>query len=328
MTINWVIFFALAIGMIALDLFVFDKKAHEPSFAESLRKTAFYVAVALGFGAYITLTMGHELGLQFFTGYALEMSLSFDNVFVISLIFGALAIPPAYRARVLFWGIIGAMVMRGIFIGLGAVIVSQFHWVLVLFALFLLWTGAKMLWDYFKSEDGDEQYDPEQTRTVKLLRRFLPIGPMDGTKFFGRSSVRNADLNTSLYATPLFVALVLVEVTDLIFAVDSIPATFAITTDPFIVFTSNIFAIVGLRSLFFVLQAMVKRFEYLTPALSIVLVFIGEKVLAAEFLHLHLSIPLSLGIVLSILAAGIIVSLFRTKDHGESNDPPQHPREP
>lgn len=334
---HWIAFFVLAAGMIALDLFVFDRKAHEPSFGESVRKTVLYVAVALGYGVWITMSLGTELGLQFFTGYALEMSLSFDNVFVISLIFGALAIPPAYRARVLFWGIIGAMVLRGIFIGLGAAIVSQFHWVLMLFAVFLLWTGAKMLLKYFKGGDEDEGYDPEQTRTVKLLRRFIDIGSMNGAKFFTRQKRRFSDISpplselpqrardraagikskAALLATPLFVALVLVEVTDLIFAVDSIPATFSITTNPLIVFTSNIFAIVGLRSLFFVLQAMVKRFEYLTPALSIVLVFIGAKVLAAELLHIHMPVSISLGIVLGILAGGIFVSLIRTKDHGQ-----------
>lgn len=315
---HWIAFFVIAFTLIALDLFVFDRKAHEPSFRESLAKTALYVAVALGFGGYIMLTMGHDLGLQYFTGYALEMSLSFDNVFVISLIFGALAIPPAYRARVLFWGIIGAMVMRGIFIGLGAVIVSQFHWVLTLFAAFLLYTGIKLLIEHFKGDDDDEEYDPDQTRTVRLLKHFLPIGGLNGEKFFDHQRVIDKEVAYKTVATPLFVALCLVEVTDLIFAVDSIPATFAITTDPFIVFTSNIFAIVGLRSLFFVLQAMVKRFTYLTPALSIVLVFIGAKVLAAEFLHIHISIPLSLGIVLGILALGIVTSLFRTKENGNS----------
>lgn len=312
---HWIIFFAIAFSLIALDLFVFDRKAHEPSFKESVAKTSLYVAVALGFGVWITMTMGTELGLQYFTGYALEMSLSFDNVFVISLIFTALAIPPAHRARVLFWGILGAMIMRGIFIGLGATIVAQFHWVLAVFALFLLWTGAKMLIDHFKGGDDDEEYDPEQTRTVKLLRRFLPIVGMNGSRFF--STQWTKETGKTWGATPLFVALVLVEVTDLIFAVDSIPATFAITTDPFIVFTSNIFAIVGLRSLFFVLQAMVKRFQYLTPALSIVLVFIGAKVLAAEFLHWHMPVTVSLGIVLGILASGIVGSLMRKPNHGQ-----------
>ncbi len=303
---EWAIFFAVAGALIALDLFGFERKAHEPGFRESILKTGLYVAVALAFGAWVWVSRGADAGLQYYTGYALELSLSFDNVFVISLILGALSIPVEHRARVLFLGIMGAIVLRGIFIGLGAAIVSQFHWVLLLFAAFLVFTGVKLLWEAITG-DGEDEYDIEANRTLKVMRRMsIPLTKnLHGKRLF----VKGVD-DGKMYATPLFVAIVLVEVADLVFAVDSIPAIFAITTDPYIVFTSNIFAIVGLRSLFFVLQAMVHRFAYLGIALSVVLIFIGAKVLAHELLHFELSTIASLGIVLGILAAGIFGSLF------------------
>lgn len=309
---EWVIFAVVAGGLVLLDLFGFDRKSHEPSFRESLLKTALYVSISIAFGAWLWISKGHDKGLEFFTGYALEMSLSFDNVFVISLILGGLAIPTQYRAKVLFLGIVGAVVLRGVFIGLGAAIVSQFHWVLIGFAAFLVFTGIKML----LSKESEDDFDIEKNRTLKLIRRFFPVTKrLHGSKLFYQG-----------IATPLMVAIVLVEVADVVFAVDSIPAIFAITTDPYIVFTSNILAIVGLRSLFFVLQAMVHRFQYLGTALSAVLVFIGAKVLVAEFLDFHLSTPISLGIVLSILAGGILISLATTgkkdgQEANEANDP-------
>lgn len=313
---EWAIFFAIAGGLIALDLWGFGRKAHAPGLSESLIKTAFYVAVALAFGAWIWVDRGATAGMQYITGYALELSLSFDNVFIISLILGALAIPPAYRERVLFLGIMGAIVFRGLFISAGAAIVSQFHWVLVLFAVFLVFTGLKMLWDAVQDGGEDEGYDLGKNRTYRLLQRFLPITlRFDGRKLFIREPIYRDGkaIRTSIIATPIFVAICLVEVADVVFAVDSIPAIFAITTDPYIIFTSNIFAIVGLRSLFFVLEAMVNRFHLLSIALSTVLVFIGLKVLAAEFLHLHMPVEFSLGIVLSMLALGIFASLVFKK---------------
>lgn len=313
---EWAIFFAVAGGLIALDLWGFGRKAHAPGLRESLLKTAFYVAVALGFGAWIWVERGSTAGMQYITGYALELSLSFDNVFVISLILGALAIPPAYRERVLFLGIMGAIVFRGLFISAGAAIVSQFHWVLVLFAIFLVFTGLKMLWDAVRSSDDDEGYDLGKNRTYALVQRFVPITTQfEGRRLFIKAHVYRdgKSIRTTMAATPIFVAICLVEVADVVFAVDSIPAIFAITTDPYIIFTSNIFAIVGLRSLFFVLEAMVNRFHLLSIALSTVLVFIGLKVLAGEFLHLHMPVEFSLGIVLSMLALGIFASLIFRK---------------
>lgn len=296
--IDWAIFFGIASVLVFTDLLYFDRKLHQPGFFESAAKTAFYVIVAIAFGGWVWLTRGAEHGMQFFTGYMLEMSLSFDNVFVISLIFGALSIPRVHRSRVLFIGILSAIVLRGIFILSGAALVANFHWILNFFAAFLIFTGIKML-----VSGEQEEVDIEKNRILRFLRRYVPLTEnFHGKKFF-----------TLGKATPLFVALVMVEITDVIFAVDSIPATFAVTTDPFIVFTSNIFAIVGLRSLFFVLEAMVHRFQYLGTALSVVLVFIGVKVLAAEFLAFHISTAVSLGIVLSMLLAGIVISLVKTR---------------
>jgi tellurite resistance protein TerC len=318
MIVDWLLFAALIIGIVAADLHWFG--GDQPPLKTSSIKTAVYVLVALAYGAWIAWGHGYQAALQFYTGYSLEMSLSFDNVFVISLILGALAIPAQYRGRVLFYGIIGAVVLRGIFIGLGAAIVGQFHWVLVGFAGFLLFTGIRMLFD---GEDEGE-YDIESNKTLRLLRRFVPIATYVPERFFfvpnATIEFRGKVVDVRWAATPLFVALVLVEVADVVFAVDSIPATFAITTDPLLVFTSNIFAIVGLRSLFFVLEAAVHRFKYLTPALSIVLVFIGAKVLIEEFTPIELPIPVSLGIVLGILASGIVVSLLRTKTDGKTSD--------
>lgn len=294
---DWAIFFGIAAILVTIDLWGFEREAHEPSLLESSLKTVFVVLVACSFGLWLIVERGADAGLQFFTGYVLESSLSFDNVFVISLILGALSIPKAYRSFVLFCGIAGAMVLRGAFIGAGASLVSQFHWVLWGFAAFLIYTGVKML----VSGEDEGEYDIESNRTLRLLRHYLPITKvLHGKALFWKGVM-----------TPLMVAIILVEVADVVFAVDSIPAIFAVTTDPFIIFTSNIFAIVGLRSLFFVLEALVKQFLYLETALSAVLVFIGARVLAGDFLHIDIPTPVSLGIVLAILCAGVIASLIR-----------------
>ena len=293
---EWLIFSAVGLILLVGDLVIVDRNAHKPSLREALIRTAVYVAVAVAFGVWVGFERGQDAGAKFFTGYALEMSLSFDNVLVISMIFGALGIPAPYRSRVLFWGIIGAILLRGLFIGFGTLIVDNFKWLLVGFGIFLIFTGAKML----VPGAEEEEISVESSRTLRLLRRFVPVtNSLDGSRFFSAGA-----------ATPLFAALVLIEVTDLIFALDSIPATFAVTVDPFLVFTSNMFAIIGLRSLFFVLEAIVDRFRYLPMALSAALILIGGKAILEIVFGLHIEPLIGLLAVLGLLAAGMGASLI------------------
>jgi tellurite resistance protein TerC len=290
--IAWAVFGAVVAALFATDLLT----AKALSFRGALFRTVIYVAVAIGFGAYVWAIRGPDDGLKFFTGYTLEASLSLDNVFVMSLIFGALAIPEAQRHRVLLIGILTALVLRGVFIGAGAALVGHFDWLLWVCGGFLLWTGVKVL---FSSDEAE--VDLESNRALKLLRRFVPISPtLDGGRFFSRGA-----------ATPLLVALVLVEIADLIFAADSVPATLAVTTDPFLVYTSNIFAILGLRSLYVVLERLVSAFEYVGKAVAFVLMFIGAKVILAHPPNV-VEIPndLSLLVVLLFLGCGVGFSLY------------------
>lgn len=297
---DWIVFFLIVGGLVASDLWGFDRKDEAPSMRRALVRSAIYVAVAIGFAGWVYWRRGADAGLQFVTGYSLEMSLSFDNIFVISLILGALSIPARYRSRVLFLGIMGAVLLRGAFILTGAFIVGNFQWALIGFGMFLIYTGAKMI---RTSDDADISI--EDNRTLRILRRVLPISlVLDGRRLFVRGAV-----------TPLLVAIVLVEVADVVFAVDSIPATFAVTTDPFLVLTSNIFAVVGLRSMFFVLEATVHRFDRLGKALAVVLVFIGLRVLVSELTPYDLPVVASLGVVLLILASGIGYSVAWPSGH-------------
>ncbi|WP_264776304.1 TerC/Alx family metal homeostasis membrane protein [Deinococcus aetherius] len=313
----WVLFLTLVTALLAFDLGVLGRRraaqggAQEIGVAESLRLSVFYIAIALLFGGWVWLSLGAESGLAYFTGFAVEKALALDNVFVISVIFAALAVPRHLQHRVLFWGILGVIVLRGIMIGLGAALVSNFDWIMWVFGAFLLLTGLRLL---FVRGAHDHAPDIARHPVVRALRRVMPISPkLDGQKFVTR--LPDASGRVRLHATPLLLALLLVEAADLVFAVDSIPAIFAITQDPFIVYTSNIFAILGLRALYFALDALIHRFSGLKPALALVLVFIGGKIFYNQFFG-KLDPAISLGVTLAILAGGILVSLWRTRREG------------
>ncbi|ADU12779.1 Integral membrane protein TerC [Asticcacaulis excentricus CB 48] len=304
----WASFVGIVVALLAFDLGILHRKTHEVSIRESLWMSAFYIAIALAFGGWVWWSLGDQAGKEYLTGFIVEKTLALDNVFVISLIFTYFAIPPLYQHRVLFWGILGVIVLRGIMIALGATLVSQYSWVLYVFAVFLIFTGIKMLFV------GDKHPDIGNNPLLKLMRRIFPISAgLDGQKFL----TRQPDPKTGkwrTYATPLLVALALIEFVDLIFAVDSVPAIFTITLDPFIVFTSNIFAILGLRALYFALAAIIHRFRYLKPALAIVLIFIGSKTFIADAMGLE-KFPsnISLGVTLGLIAAGVLISLIMTR---------------
>lgn len=289
----WAIFAGAVAALFAADLLSKGALA----IRGALIRTALYVASAVAFGAYIWSVRGPADALKFYTGYTLETSLSLDNVFVMSLIFGALNIPAPQRHRVLLWGVLSAVVLRGVFTGSGLALVGAFDWLLLICGAFLIYTGAKSL-----LADGAATVDLETNAAYRALQRWVPITPLlFGNKFFaGRR------------ATPLFVALVLVEIADLIFAADSVPATLAVTQDPLLVYTSNIFAILGLRSLYLVLEAAVSKFEYVGKAVSIVLMFVGAKVVLAHPLpETHIPDALSLAAVLVMLSAGFLFSLVK-----------------
>jgi TerC family integral membrane protein len=304
----WALFMAIVVTLLALDLGVFHRKAREIGVRESLVLSSFYIAIGLAFGAWVWINLGAVSGKEYFTGFMVEKTLSMDNVFVISLVFSYFRIPRLYQHRVLFWGILGVILLRGIVIGLGAILVANFHWVLYLFALLLIFTGIKML---FFSDDMPSIGD---NPALKLMRRVFRITPqLHGQRFFVR---RPDDKSGAImtWVTPLFVAMILIEIVDLIFALDSVPAIFAITTDSFIVYTSNIFAILGLRALYFALAAVLDRFAYLKPALAMVLVFIGGKIFVADLAGWEkFPAAISLGVTLSLIAGGIAYSLWRTQ---------------
>ncbi|WP_421387060.1 TerC family protein [Agrobacterium tumefaciens] len=305
----WAVFISLVLGLLALDLGVLHKNSKEIGIRESLLMSGFYIAIGLAFGGWIWYQSGEQSAMEYVTGFVVEKSLAMDNIFIIAMIFSYFAIPRQYQHRVLLWGILGVIVLRGIMIAGGAAIVENFHWVLYLFAAFLVFTGLKMLF----SSDHDEN-DIGNNRILKFLRSRLPVtSKLHGEKFF----VKETDAATGklkTFVTPLFLALIMVEIADLIFAVDSIPAIFAITTDPFIVYTSNIFAILGLRALYFALAALIHRFAYLKYALAAVLVFVGSKIFVADMLGIAKIPPaVSLGVTVAILATGIIGSLIATR---------------
>ncbi|MGX5668122.1 TerC family protein [Rhizobium daejeonense] len=309
----WLSFLALVILLLALDLGVLHKKNAEIGIRESFLLSAFYMSLGLAFGGWVWWQSGQQAGLEYLTGFVVEKSLAMDNIFVIAMIFGYFAIPRAYQHRVLLWGILGVIVLRGIMIAAGASIVENYHWVLYLFAAFLIITGIKMLLT------ADKEYDVSGNPLLRFLRKHLPITEkLEGHRFV----VRREDVfsgKMKIYFTPLFLALVMVELADLVFAVDSIPAVFAITTDPFIVYTSNIFAILGLRALYFALSALIHRFAYLKYALSVVLIFIGSKIFVADMLGLAKIPPMvSLGVTLAILGAGILGSLWATRNEDKA----------
>ena len=302
----WLAFIGIVVTLLAFDLGVLHRDDHEIGVRESLLLSAGYISVALIFGAWVWWYLGAQSGMDYYTGFMIEKSLSMDNVFVIALIFSFFAIPRQYQHRVLFWGILGVIVLRAIMIGLGATLVSQFSWVLYLFGAFLIFTGIKM-WII-----ADHMPDIANNPLLKFLKRHMRV--TDGLRgnAFWLHEPDPATGKVVRFATPLLLALVLIEFVDLVFAVDSVPAIFAITTDPFIVYTSNIFAILGLRALYFALAAMIHRFKYLKYALALVLVFIGSKIFLVGIIG---KIPpaISLSVTFGLIAGGVLVSLWKTR---------------
>jgi tellurite resistance protein TerC len=297
--------------MLALDLGVFHRNAHVVKPKEAGMWVAVWMTLAFLFAGIIYSWQGSEPALLFITGYLIEQSLSVDNIFVIVMIFSYFAIPPQYQHRVLFWGILGALMMRGLFIGVGAWLIAQFTWILYVFGAFLIVTGLKM------AIREDEEFDAAQNPIMRAARRFLRVtNQYDGQKFFTSE-------NGFRVATPLFLVLILVEFTDLIFAVDSIPAIFAVTTDPFLVYTSNVFAIMGLRSMYFLLSGVVHKFVYLKYGLAVILTFVGMKMVIVDFYHFPIAV--SLGVIVVTLTASILASLcLRPKyaDYKTAQAPP------
>lgn len=310
---GWIGFNAVVLTLIALDLTVFHKRAREVSLKEAATWSAVWVALSLTFSLFIFKFMGTNSGLEFLAGYMIEYALSVDNILVFVLIFTYFKIPQEYQHRVLFWGIIGALVLRGAMIAAGAALVTRFEWILYVFGAFLVFTGIRMA-----LQKGDQLYDVDENPMLRLVRRFIPVTKeYHGQSFFVRQPDDTGVVR--LMATPLFVVLVLVDVTDVIFATDSIPAIFAVTRDPFIVYTSNVCAVLGLRALYFVLAGVVDRFHYLKVGLSIVLIFIGLKMLGESFVHIP--IGASLGVVAVVLVASVIASL-RWPRHDLPSIPP------
>jgi tellurite resistance protein TerC len=303
----WAAFVLVVLALLSLDLGVLHKEDREIGVRESLLLSAGYISVGLLFGAWIWWYLGPQSGMDYLTGFMIEKSLSMDNVFVIAIIFGFFAIPRAYQHRVLFWGIMGVIVLRALMIALGATLLAQFSWVLYVFGLFLLATGVKML--FITGKPLDLNTNP----VLKWLRRHLNVSDrIHSNNFWVRRPDPKDPSRMAWFATPLFLALVLIELADLVFAVDSVPAIFAITQDPFIVYTSNIFAILGLRALYFALAAMIHRFSYLKYALALVLVFIGSKIFLVGFIG-KIPAAVSLGVTFGLLLGGVLYSLFKTR---------------
>jgi tellurite resistance protein TerC len=300
--LQWGFFFALILGMLALDLGVFNRREHRVGLREALFWSVVWTIIALIFNGWVYYRFGHQIGIEFLTGYIIERSLSFDNIFVFVVIFNYFAVPSEYQHRVLFWGILGALISRGLFIAMGTALISRFDWLILVFGAFLVYTGIKIF------KEKETEVHPERNPVVRAFQRFVPLtSRYHGKRFFVHEGGRSL-------ATPLMLVLVVVEATDVVFAVDSIPAVFGVTTNAFIVFTSNIFAILGLRALYFLLAGLMHKFHYLSYGLGVVLVFVGAKMMSDKVLeHWGREIPteLSLGIVLGVLAVAIIASLLR-----------------
>ncbi|HEU5051086.1 MAG TPA: TerC family protein [Gemmatimonadales bacterium] len=296
----WLGFTGVVALLLFLDLAVLNRRSHVLSMREALRWSGSIVTLALLFGVFLFVREGSRAALEYYTGYLIELSLSVDNLFVFILVFQYFGVPADLQPRVLKWGILGAIVMRLIMILAGALLLDRFHWIIYIFGAILIYTGIHM----FSSKE--ERIEPERNPIVRLARRILPFtDTYSGQRFFVRS------LRGKLMATPLLLVLLVVEWTDLVFAVDSIPAVFAVTRDPFIVYTSNIFAILGLRALFFVLADMMHRFDYLKPAIAVILVFVGIKMLVSSWVPIPTL--LSLGVIIVTLAAGVVLSLRKTR---------------
>jgi tellurite resistance protein TerC len=295
----WVIFNVFALGMLVLDLKVFHRPGHVVRFREALGWSALYVALAGAFAILLFYWQGHRASLEFVTGYVLELSLSVDNLFVFLVIFNYFAVPEEQQHRVLFWGIIGALILRGIFIGAGVELISRFHWLLYIFGALLIYSGTRLFFT------GDRQVDPEKNPVVKAARKLIPVTKdyQDG-KFF----IRLAQENGRLYATPLLIVLLVIETTDVLFAVDSIPAILAITLKAFIVYTSNVFAILGLRSMYFAVAGLMKIFRFLHYGLAVILVFVGLKMVLEDHFDIPLIITLGSVALVLLVAVGLSVA--------------------
>ncbi len=295
---DWGVLAVAIVGLLAIDLWR-HREAHAPSPREALIESIVWVSCGLAFAGFVAVQFGSGAFGEYLSGYLIEKSLSVDNVFVWSMLFTTLAIPLKYQHRVLFWGIFGALVLRGLFIGVGSALISRFAWLLVAFGVFLVYTGVKIV------RHRDDEGDVEATRGVGLLGRFMPVSDeLDGQKFFTRIGGKRA-------ATPLLAALFVVELTDVIFAVDSVPAILAVSNEPYLVFASNAFAILGLRAMYFLLANAKERFHFLSHALGAILVFVGVKMMASYWYHLDTYI--SLGIILILLTAAIVASLVRSR---------------
>lgn len=293
----WIGFHVFVFSMLALDLGVFHKKTHEVPVKEAILWSSIWIFLAILFDVFIFFQFGKTKALEFFTGYVIEYSLSVDNIFIFILIFSYFAVNSQYQHKILFWGILGALIMRGVFIFAGVALISRFEWIVIIFGAFLVFTGTKMLFE------KESEVNPEKNRIIRLFRKFLPVtDQLHGDRLFLKDKGK-------LFATPLFLVLVIIETSDLIFAVDSIPAILAISKTTFIVYTSNIFAILGLRSLYFAIAGIMKFFRYLKIGLSFVLIFVGFKMLSA-FFHFEIPILISLGIILLILLISILASVI------------------
>ncbi|HLN56402.1 MAG TPA: TerC family protein [Bacteroidales bacterium] len=293
----WIGFHVLVFSMLAIDLGVFNRKTHKIPLKEAIISTIIWIVLAIGFNFFVLFEMGKTKALEFFTGYVIEYSLSVDNIFVFILIFSYFGVKDQYQHKVLFWGIVGALILRGIFIFAGVALINRFHWIVIVFGGFLVFTGIKMLFS------KEMEVDPEKNPVVRFFKKFLPVTKTThGDKLFIRENHR-------LHATPLFLVLVVIDMSDLIFAVDSIPAILAISQDRFIVYTSNIFAILGLRSLYFAIAGIMDYFRFLKIGLAFVLSFVGIKMLAS-FFHIEIPILISLAVIIAILLISIVASVI------------------
>jgi tellurite resistance protein TerC len=298
----WLAVLGLIVGMLAVDLFA-HRRAHVIGVREAAAWSALWVAIGVAFGAWVWWAYGADLGQQYFAGYLIEKSLAVDNVFVWAILFTYFAVPREYQHRVLFLGVLGALVLRGLFIAGGSVLIASFDWVLYLFAAFLLWTGYRMI------RQRDEHLDPERSRALRLFRRWVPMtDAYHGQRFLVRR-------DGVLLATPLLAVLVLVELTDVVFAVDSIPAIFAVTDEPFLVFTANAFALLGLRAMYFLLADLVHRFVYLKVGLALVLVWVGVKMMLKVDLF-YVPTPVSLAVIATVIGVSVAASLRATRGQG------------
>lgn len=296
---NWLAFAALVLALLATDLVLFHRDPRPIDLRRSLKATAGWIALATTFGLLILFTLGTQPALEFCTGYLVELSLSVDNVFVFAVLLRYFAVPERAQFPALFWGIMGALVLRGVFIFTGIALINRFHWLIYIFGAILIYTGIKLL------RGGEEKVEPDKNPLVRLTRKFIPITPeFHGGSFFIRQNGRSV-------GTPLLLVLIALGTTDLVFAIDSIPAILAITRDPFIVVTSNAFAVLGLRALYFAIAGLLKLFAYLNIGLAVILAFIGTKMLISGYIHLP--IPLTLGFVISVLAISIFASILKNR---------------